>query len=291
MMKSRYKGIFFIIISAFSFALMNVLVRMSGDLPTIQKAFFRNFIALCIAAVILLKNRENISLPSGKGWWDMVGRSLCGTLGIFANFYAVDHLIVSDASMLNKLSPFFVLLFSFLMLKERMKPFQVACVFMAFIGTLFVIKPGVTGMRLIPSLVGVSGGLLAGMAYTYVRKLGLRGVSSSFIVLFFSGFSCVVSLPYILMHYSPMTMYQLFILLMAGIAASGGQFFITMAYTYAPGREISIYDYTQIIFVTGLSFVLLGQIPDSLSFVGYAVIIAASVIMFVYNGRESEKSD
>ena len=165
MMKSRYKGIFFIIISAFSFALMNVLVRMSGDLPTIQKAFFRNFIALCIAAVILLKNRESISLPSGKGWWDMVGRSLCGTLGIFANFYAVDHLIVSDASMLNKLSPFFVLLFSFLMLKEKMKPFQVACVFMAFVGTLFVIKPGVTGMRLIPSLVGVSGGLLAGMAY------------------------------------------------------------------------------------------------------------------------------
>ena len=93
------------------------------------------------------------------------------------------------------------------------------------------------------------------------------------------------------MHYSPMTMYQLFILLMAGVAASGGQFFITMAYTYAPGREISIYDYTQIIFVTGLSFVLLGQIPDSLSFVGYAVIVAASVIMFVYNGGESEKSD
>ena len=67
-MKSRYKGIFFIIISAFSFALMNVLVRMSGDLPTIQKAFFRNFIALCIAAVILLKNRKSISLPSGKNW-------------------------------------------------------------------------------------------------------------------------------------------------------------------------------------------------------------------------------
>ena len=39
-MKPKYKGILFIIISAFSFACMNVFVRMSGDLPVIQKAFF-----------------------------------------------------------------------------------------------------------------------------------------------------------------------------------------------------------------------------------------------------------
>ena len=282
-MKSKYKGIWFIIVSAFSFALMNVLVRMSGDLPTVQKAFFRNFIAFCIATVILLKDRKNVTLPTGGQWWDLIGRSVCGTLGIFANFYAVDHLVVSDASMLNKLSPFFVLLFSFLILKEKMKPFQIACVFMAFVGTLFVIKPGVSGMHPFPSLIGVSSGLFAGMAYTYVRKLGLRGVAGSFIVLFFSGFSCLVSLPYILVNYEPMSAHQLLILFMAGVAASGGQFFITMAYTYAPGREISIYDYTQIIFVTVLSYVLLGQIPDALSFVGYAVIIVASVTMFIYN--------
>lgn len=290
-MQSKYKGILFIIISAFSFACMNVFVRLSGDLPVVQKAFFRNLIAFFIAYGILMKNREALVFPKGKGWIDIVARSFFGTVGIFANFYAVDHLVVSDASMLNKLSPFFVLLFSYVLLNEKMKPFQVFCVFMAFVGTLFVIKPGVTGMPLIPSLVGFSSGMCAGIAYTCVRKLGLQGVSGSFIVLFFSGFSCLVSLPFIILNFTPMTLEQTLILIMAGVSAAGGQFFITMAYTHAPAKEISIYDYSQIIFATVLSFFILGQIPDHWSFIGYGIIIGASVIMFMYNNRENKILD
>lgn len=158
-------------------------------------------------------------------------------------------------------------------------------VFMAFVGTLFVIKPGASGMPLIPTLVGLFSGLCAGIAYTCVRKLGLQGVSGSFIVLFFSGFSCLISLSFIVMNFAPMTIIQTVILIMAGVAAAGGQFFITMAYSYAPAKEISIYDYSQIIFATALSFFVLGQIPDCLSFIGYGIIIGASVIMFIYNNK------
>ena len=232
-----------------------------------------------------MKNREKIVFPKCRGWIDLMARSFFGTAGIFANFYAVDNLVVSDASILNKLSPFFVILFSYILLKEKMKPFQVFCVFMAFVGTLFVIKPGASGMPLIPSLVGLFSGLCAGIAYTCVRKLGLQGVSGSFIVLFFSGFSCLISLPFIVMNFAPMTIIQTVILIMAGVAAAGGQFFITMAYSYAPAKEISIYDYSQIIFATVLSFFVLGQIPDCLSFIGYGIIIGASVIMFIYNNK------
>ena len=48
-MKDKYKGIFLIILSAFCFALMNMFVRLAGDLPLIQKSFFRNFIAAICA--------------------------------------------------------------------------------------------------------------------------------------------------------------------------------------------------------------------------------------------------
>ena len=73
---------------------------------------------------------------------------------------------------------------------------------------------------------------------------------------------------------------------LAGLFASGGQFTITAAYTCAPAGEISIYDYSQIIFSTILGFVFLGQIPDMWSFVGYGIIIAASVAMFLFNNRK-----
>ena len=48
----KHKGILFILLSAFCFAWMNVCVRMSGDVPTLQKSFFRNLIAAGVAAVM-----------------------------------------------------------------------------------------------------------------------------------------------------------------------------------------------------------------------------------------------
>lgn len=44
-----------IILSAFFFACMNVSVRLAGDLPSVEKSFFRNLVAAVFAAVILCK--------------------------------------------------------------------------------------------------------------------------------------------------------------------------------------------------------------------------------------------
>ena len=95
---------------------------------------------------------------------------------------------------------------------------------MAFIGALFIIKPQSISASL-PSFVGMLGGFGAGVAYTMVRKLSQKGERGPFIVFFFSAFSCVVTLPYLIVDYSPMTIAQLVILICAGIAAAGGQFF------------------------------------------------------------------
>ena len=106
------------------------------------------------------------------------------------------------------------------------------------------------------------------------------------IVLFFSTFSMLACVPYLIMDFHPISARQIFFLLLTGLAAAGGQFGVTAAYTYAPAREISVYDYTQIMFsaIMGRSRFLV-QLPDMLSFVGYCVIIAAGVIMFLYNKR------
>ena len=218
----------------------------------------------------------------------MLGRSICGTIGILCNFYAVDHLVLADASMLNKMSPFFAVIFSYFLLREKITVPQGLFVIGAFVGSLFVIKPTFSNMDLIPSLIGLCGGIGAGAAYTMVRKLGERGEKGPFIVFFFSTFSCVVTLPWLLFDYHPMSLAQIGILLFAGLSAAGGQFSITAAYCYAPAREISVYDYSQIIFSAGLGFFFFDQIPDLLSWIGYAVICLMAVAMFLYNNRRTE---
>ena len=287
-MKSRHKAILLIILSALSFAFMNMFVRMSGELPSIQKSFFRNLVAFGIAAAIMIRKKEHFHVEKGN-WRYMFLRAAFGTVGILCNFYAVDHLVLSDASMLNKMSPFFVIIFSYLILKEKLTPVQVSAVIGAFIGSLFIIKPTFLNMDLLPSLVGFTGGLAAGIAYTMVRKLGQRGQTGNSVVLFFSGFSCLCTLPYLLLNYTPMTMYQAIMLLCAGAAAAGGQFSITAAYFHAPAREISVYDYSQIIFSAIIGYIMFNQIPDGYSVLGYVIIIAMAVWMFIYNNKPARE--
>lgn len=278
----KYLGIVYIITSAACFAFMNAFVRLAGDLPPIQKSFFRNFVALFFALSILKKNHipfkcKKDSIPA------LLVRAGAGTLGILCNFYAIDHLMLADASMLNKMSPFFVIIFSFIFLKEKLTFFQGFAVFTAFIGSLFIIKPTFSNVEIFPAFIGLLGGISAGAAYTAVRYLGNNGEKGPFIVAFFSGFSCLITLPFFLFDYHPMTIKQLLYLLCAGLAAAGGQFSITAAYTKAPAKEISVYDYSQIIFSTLLGFSLFGDIPDVFSIIGYVIITAMAVLMFFYN--------
>ena len=105
-MKPLYKGMILIILSAFFFALMNMFVHLSGELPSVQKSFFRNFVAFIFAGIILLKDGKSVKLTK-NAVLPLFLRSLFGTIGILCNFYALDKLDLADASILNKMSPFF----------------------------------------------------------------------------------------------------------------------------------------------------------------------------------------
>ncbi len=284
---SDHRAILLMIASAFSFAVMNLCVRLSGDLPSLQKSFFRNAVAMVFAVIVLLKNRGSFVPQKGCKRY-ILARSLIGTLGIICNFYAIDHIPLADASILNKMSPFFVILFSIFILSERLDAVQALTVCGAFVGCLFVVKPSFAAADFHASAIGLAGGLCAGLAYTFVRLLGKKGEKGALIVFYFSLISCLTTLPGMLLSFHPMQPLQLLALLGAGLGAAGGQFCITAAYCRAPAREISVYDYSQIIFATTLGAVVLGELPDWLSFVGYAIIIGMAVLLFWHNNRPAK---
>lgn len=285
-LNNKTKGVIFIVLSALSFTGMNTFVRLAGDLPTMQKVFFRNFVAMIFAFIAMVKAGDSFKPKKGSVKYLLI-RSAAGLAGVFGNFYALDKIELSNASMLNKMSPFFALVFSAIFIKEKVKPKQAVAIAVAFIGALFIIKPSFGNSDLLASLAGFGGGMAAGAAYTCVRWLGIKGENGKLIVLFFSVFSCVLTVPYLIFDYHYMTAFQWFALLMAGVFAAGGQFAITAAYTHAPSREISVYDYSQIVFAAIVGFFVFGDVPDVWSFVGYFIIIAMAVWMFLYNNRQT----
>ena len=285
------RGVVCICLSAFGFALMAMFVRMAdvvGDpLPAIQKAFFRNLVAVVVALPAFLRvRRRGVALrsdgPLSPGDWTvLVMRALFGTLGVFTNFYAISYIPICDAMALNKTAPFFTLLACWAFLGERMSARQAVCVVGAFLGAMLVVKPGFADGFALPSLVGLSSGAFAGSAYALLHRLGRRGVNGAFIVLFFSVFSCVACLPFIVAGYQPLNGAQLAVLVGAGAGAALGQFGITWAYRFAEPRQIAVYDYSGLIFASALGFLAFGQVPDALSCLGCAVIVAMAALLYI----------
>ena len=283
-MNSKTKGILYVITAAFGFSMMSVFVHLAGDLPVFQKAFFRNVVALIFVTGIMLKRKIGF-VPDKKNVPALLGRSFFGTVGLLCNFYAIDKLVLADANMLNKLSPVFAIVFSIFLLSERPTAVQVLSVFAAFAGSAFIIKPSLGGYAVFPAIVGATGGMGAGLAYTFVRYLGGKGENSFRIIFFFSAFSSLVCIPFMLADFEPFSLKALIFLICAGISASVGQFGITKAYVCAPAKEISVYDYTQVLFAALFGFLIFGQIPDFLSVIGYCLICGAGIGMFFYNRK------
>ncbi|MBE5924044.1 MAG: DMT family transporter [Lachnospiraceae bacterium] len=280
-MNNHAKGILCILSAAVGFSLMTFFVRVSGDLPTMQKAFFRNAFAAVVAITLLTKEGKGIHIKK-ENRLDIFWRCLFGTSGLICNFYAIDHLGIADANMLNKLSPFFAIIISIPLLKEIPSGVDIVTTIIAFIGALFIIRP--TGnAQLVPALLGLYGGFGAGTAYAFVRKLGKKGERTPIIVMCFSLFSCLVTGPFLIFNYHPMTLRQFGCLMLAGIGASVGQFSITSAYKFAPAKEISVFDYTQVIFAAIWGMLFLGEIPVVYSIIGYAIIIGMAVLRWYYN--------
>jgi drug/metabolite transporter (DMT)-like permease len=285
-MSNRSKGIFFIIISALGFALMSTFVKLSGNLPIFQKTFFRNLISFLFAFAMVYKHKDRF-LGKKENRKLLLLRATTGTLGILCNFYAIGKLVLSDANMLNQLSSFFAIILAAIFLKEKVKLNQVVSIVIAFIGALFIIKPQFN-FDVIPALVGIFGAIFAASSYTCLRDLGKKEQGPT-VVFVFSLFTLIVLFPMMMVTYKHMTLLQLSYLLLSGVFATIGQFGITFAYKYAPAKEISIFNYTNVIFSAVISVLLFNVIPDEFSIIGYIIIFSSAIYMFMYNKKLDKK--
>ena len=274
------KGIFCIIIAGFGFALMSLFVKLSGDIPSMQKGFFRNIIAVFISSIPLIKHWRFINIPrNNTGWLVLISRSVFGTIGLVLNFYAISHISLADSSIIQKLSPFIIIILSYIFFKEEMTRFQVFAIIIAFIGITLIIKPSGNNIISMGALAALLGALCAGIAYTCVRYLGIHNISGEFIIFFFSSLSSLMLLPYLILDYRTMTYYQLSMLILAGISATIGQYGVTFAYKFAAAKNISVFDYSQVLFSGIFGYMFFGEFPDFQSLIGYIIVISVGIVL------------
>jgi len=275
------------VVSGLSFALMAAAVKLAGDVPVTMKVFFRNLVTLGITSVVAVKMREN---PFGRTPHArlLILRSLCGLGGVLLYFLALSKLTLADASLLNKTSPFFVMIFAVALLKEPFDRIVIPALGAAFLGALLVIKPSFD-YELLPAVGGLVSGMFAGMAYTLVRALKGRE-SPNRIIFTFSLVSTLATLPFLIVSPPHPTTYQWLALLGTGVFAAGGQYGLTFAYHHARASRISVFTYLHVLFALIVGFVIWGERPDPASILGGLLIIGAAV--FIHRmGRRDDRTN
>lgn len=272
------RAVLLICLAGLSFSMVGVAVRLSGDVPLYEKVFFRSVFSLVATAAIAAKYRSNPFARSPRTPM-LILRGVFGTTAMTFYFYAVEHLPLGDATILNKLSPFFVVLFAVLFLKERLSRYALPALVCALAGAIMVVKPRLD-VSVGPAAAGVLSAAASGAAYTVVRSL--RGKEPPFrIVFFFALVSSVAMVPPMLARYVAPSPRELLLLLGAGLFATTGQLALTLAYHQAQATKISIYNYAHVVFAFVLGFALWGEVPDLVGLCGAALIVGAAF----YNHR------
>lgn len=278
--ENKKLAIILMLLSSLSFAFMQLFVKFLYNIPVMERVFFRNLVSLFFALILIKKNGFRLfgKLENQKY---LFLRSIPGFLGVVIYFYSTDLMPIADATALMRLSPFFVTLLAGYFLNEKLSKTQIPTLFIAFIGALFIIKPEFN-YDLIPSLIMLIAAFFAGIAYTTIRFM--KDFENPLTIVFhFSLISVIGSLPFMALNFVQPTINELFMLLGIGITASLGQFFLTYSYKNAPAAEISILNYTHILFSGILGFVFLSEVPDLISMLGMILIVVAAYFMLNNN--------
>ena len=282
-MDDKTKGVLFMLFSSLSFAAMGATVKLADEFTVFQKMFARNLVSFIIAYYFV--KRASLPLFGAKKnikW--LLLRSFLGLAGVGLYFYSIDHLYLADSSMLNKIHPFFVALFAFLILKERLSKAQIPAMIIIFSAALLIIKPKFD-LSIIPALAGFASAMFAGAAYVFVRLLGGKGEQPATIVFFFSLVSVIVTFPLALIDLQTAAPTQYIYLIATGVFAAGGQFGLTYAYKLSKAGEVAVYNYTHIIFSAVIGYLIWNEIPDAYSLIGGIIIIIVSLILYLFNKK------
>lgn len=274
---------FYMILSSFSFSMMQLLVKSTAsDLPLFEQVFVRNSIVVLMMLYSLYKYKNLDKLRVAKdARLALLVRSFCGFMGIVLFFNAMRSINLADAAALQKCSPFFVMLFSFIILKEKLTKAKVVAITTAFAGVLLIVKPQFNS-AVFPALLALCSAVFSGMAYTMISFMKNK-VHSHVIIFYFGLFSCIICFPLVLFNEIVVTPKLALTMLAIGILGGLGQTFLTSAYKLSVAGEVSIYNYSNIIFSASVGYFIFGEVLDWFSILGIVLIISSGIGVYVFN--------
>ena len=286
-MSERTKGAVLMCTSAFLFSAMQIPISLSGTtIPIMEQVFFRNIVTLILSFILIIRSGGSL-FGTKKNQPLLFVRSAFGFLGLITQFYAVAHANQGDVSTMMKLSPFMITLWAAIFLKEKIRKVQVPALLIAFLGAAFVANPAFNS-NLLPLFMAFLCAFFSSVSYTLLAYFKNK-VDGMTIIMHFSTFCVLACIPFMIFDFVMPTFKELLLLLLIGVFGGFGQIALTYAYRLATAAEISIYNYSGIVFSIILGYVFLGEVLDVTSVIGCALVIIAALITYIFSGKKAAR--
>lgn len=270
-------GSSWMLVAGLLFACMGALVKYgAASFSSNELVFYRSFFGLLIVYGLLRRNRVVLRT---RHWRGHLWRGLSGTLAMMLFFYCITLLPLATAITLNYTSSLFLSVLTVVVLKERFHAPLSGALVIGFAGIILLLHPTLQQDQIVPGLLGLLSGLLAGVALLNVRQLGVLGESGMRVVFYFNLIAALASGVWMLQYpLHPVAVGDLPLLIAIGASATFAQLAMTRAYRTGQTLVVGSLAYSTIVFSALLGLLFWQELLSPAAWFGMALIIASGML-------------
>ncbi len=287
-------GALWMLCAGLLFGCMSVFVKLGAEFFShIELVFYRSFLGLLMIYAVVRTQKLSVATPH---WKPHLWRGLSGTVALMLFFYCITVLPLATAVTLNYTAPLYLTLLTVWAFKQRFSPVLSAAILIGFCGVLLLLQPTIAQDQLVPGLMGLLSGLLAGIAFLNVKQLGLNGEPEWRVVFYFSLIASIGSGVWLLFDHMlfgnlhPISGYGLFLLLGLGSTATLAQLAMTRAYKTGDTLVVGSLSYSTIIFASLLGMLLWGETLPPIGWTGVMLITVGGTLSLRFMPKLKAKS-
>lgn len=269
-------GVRFMLVGAFWFSVMSVLVKIAGRrLPSMELVFFRGLLTLAMSYAIV--KRAGIQPVLGVNRHLLLQRGVLGAAALACFLFSLTHLPLGEATLIQYMNPIFAIMVAHWWFGERMGRGEWIALGASLIGVLLITRPALlfggaaSGIHPGHALIALMGAAFSGSAYATIRRM--PDERPEVVVLYLPLMSVPMSLPFIATNWHAPTWEEWVLLVGIGIATQLAQTSMTRGLQIEKTARATMVGYVQIIFAGTWGALLFGEAITWWTVTGAAIVL------------------
>jgi drug/metabolite transporter (DMT)-like permease len=279
------KGSLYALAAFFCMALFGIFTKLSLQSSSV---FWVSFIAYLTGTLLLFPFIAQRGLADLKSecYPYLLGRALFGTAASFCYTIAIHYIPIVNGTLLFNTAPLFIPLLATLFLKDKIGKYTWIAVLLGFIGVIIIIKPTEAILTQPGNLIGLLSGIFLAIAYL-LMKLLTRTDPGIRIIFYYLGIGTLLQIPLLFFVETQLSMEGVFYAILSGACILAAQMALVTGYKYAQASQIGIYQYSSVVFVGLIDWMIWGAIPSGGDLIG-ALLVAIAGIIVIRSGNHKK---